>query len=244
MLAQSCVPEDYPLHVSDKRQTIATLVDHEQQTCETGGEQTFKLIGIAHYRGTHVSWKNEHGEQWSIERLLREELKAPVSSREATCGGSHRVFAMHYAAELRSRESQQLTGVWLEAAKRTKYYQSRAFKLQNADGSFSTAWFDKPENREDEERRLICSGHLLEYLAFSLPDDQLRDPRFERGVLYVVRLLERGRGTKLHRGGMGHALHGLAIYEQRVLGIEPGERSERLARKTNVEKQRNATSVN
>jgi hypothetical protein len=243
MLAQACVPEDYPLRVGDEPRTVAALVDHEQQTCEVGSEQTFKLIGISHYRGTQVSWENEHGEPWSIERLLREELKAPVSSREATCGGSHRVFAMNYAAELRSRETAELTGVWLEAAKRAKYYQNRAFKLQNADGSFSTAWFDKPENREDEERHLICSGHILEYLAFSLPEEQLRDPRFERGVLYVAQLLERSRGTRLHRGGMGHALHGLAIYEQRVLGTQPGDRISRLAQ-AKADRQATATSMN
>jgi hypothetical protein len=224
MLAQARVPESYLLRVGDECRTVADLVNHEQQTCETGSEQTFKLIGIAHYRGTQAKWTNERGEPWTVERLLQEELKAPISSREATCGGSHRVFAMNYAAELRSRESSQLTGVWLEAAKRTRYYQNRAFKLQNPDGSFSTAWFDKPEQRDDEERRLITSGHVVEWLAFSLSDEQLRDRRFERGVLYVAQLLERNRSAKLHRGGMGHALHGLAIYEQRVLGTEPGAR--------------------
>lgn len=228
-LAQACVPNSYLLRVGDEQRTVADLVNHEQQTCQAGSEQTFKLIGIAHYQGTQAKWNNARGELWSIERLLQEELKAPVSSREATCGGSHRVLAMNYTAEIRRRETPQLTGIWLEAAKRTKYYQDRAFKLQNADGSFSTAWFDKPEQRDDEERRLITSGHIVELLAFSLSDEQLHDPRFERGVMYVARLLERGRGTKLHRGGMGHALHGLSLYEQRILGTKPGERSERLA---------------
>ena len=228
MLAQSYVPEDYLLRVGGEQRSIADLVDHEQQTCDSGAEQTFKLIGIVHYRGTQETWQNDRGQGWSVERLLKEELAAPISSRQATCGGSHRLYAMHYAAEIRSREESQLTGAWLEAARRVRAYQRRTFALQNRDGSFSTAWFDKAENREDPERRLICSGHLVELLAFSLSDKELRDPRFERGVLYVTQLLEQSRGQKLHRGGMGHALHGLAIYEQRVLGTEPGERYARL----------------
>jgi hypothetical protein len=249
MLAQASVPESYLLRVGEEERTLATLIDHEMQTCERGAEQTFKLIGIAHYRGTQAQWKNEQGEPWSVERLLREELQAPVSSREATCGGSHRIFAMNYATEIRRRETPALTGVWLEAAKRNKYYQNRAFALQNPNGSFSTAWFDRSESRDDAERRLITSGHIVEWLAFSLSDDQLRDRRFERGVQYVTQLLEQSRGTKLHRGGMGHALHGLAIYEQRVLGTEPGERSNRLARKTNdreaiAARQENPTKMN
>jgi hypothetical protein len=230
MLAQARVPESYLLRVGNEQRTVADLVDHEMQTCEQGHEQTFKLIGIAHYRGTQVSWTNEQGEPWSVERLMREELKAPISSREATCGGSHRIFAINYAAEIRRRETPKLTGVWLEAAQRNKYYQNRAFALQNPDGSFSTAWFDKRESRDDAERRLITSGHIVEWLAFSLGDEQLHDRRFERGVQYVAQLLEQNRRTKLHRGGMGHALHGLAIYEQRVWGAQPGERSDRLAR--------------
>jgi hypothetical protein len=240
MLAQARVPETFPLRVGDESRTVADLVNHEQQTCEPGDEQTFRLIGIAHYRGTDAKWQSDRGEAWSVEHLLAEELKAPVSSRDATCGGSHRVFAMNYAAELRSRETSKLTGVWVEAAKRTRYYQNRAFKLQNADGSFSTAWFDKPEQRDDAERRLITSGHMVEWLAFSLSDEQLRDARFERGVLYVAQLLEEARGRKLHRGGMGHALHGLAIYERRVLGTEPGERNKRLVRTA----QSTPTSIN
>jgi hypothetical protein len=242
MLAQAHVPGSYLLRVGDERRTVGDLIDHEQQTCERGSEQTFKLIGIAHYRGTQAKWQNDRGDAWSVERLLQEELKAPISSREATCGGSHRVFAINYAAELRSRETSQLTGVWQEAAGRTKVYQRRAFALQNPDGSFSTAWFDKPEQRDDEERRLITSGHILEYLAFSLNDEQLRDPRFEHGVQYVAQLLERSRGARLHRGGMGHALHALAIYEQRVLGTEPGERSERLAQNMEVRQPENVAS--
>jgi hypothetical protein len=249
MLAQARVPESYLLRVGNEQRTVADLVDHEMRSCEQGNEQTFKLIGIAHYRGTQVDWKNKQGESWSVERLLREELKAPISSREATCGGSHRIFAMNYATEIKRRETTQLTGVWLETAQRNTYYQNRAFQLQNADGSFSTAWFDKPESRDDVERRLITSGHIVEWLAFSLSDEQLHDQRFERGVQYLAQLLEQNRGTKLHRGGMGHALHGLAIYEQRILGTQPGERSSRLARKaddreTTAEKQANPTSRN
>lgn len=249
MLAQARVPESYLLRVGNEQLTVAQLVDHEMQTCKQGNEQTFKLIGIAHYRGTQASWKNAQGESWSIERLLQEELKAPISSREATCGGSHRIFAMNYAAEIRLRETAQLTGVWLEAAQRNTYYQKRAFALQNADGSFSTAWFDKPESRDDTERRLITSGHIVEWLAFSLSDEQLHDRRFERGVQYVTQLLEQNRGTKLHRGGMGHALHGLAIYEQRLLGTQPGERSDHLLgkaddREATNERQTNPTSMN
>ncbi len=229
MLAQSRVPANYLLQVSEQELTIADLVEHEKQTCTTGNEQTFKLIGIGHYEGTQARWQNKSHERWSVERLLQEELQQPISGRQATCGGLHRLFAFHYATELRMRETSSLSGPWQEAVQRTNYYQRRAFQLQNPDGSFSTAWLDKSEQRPDLERQLITSGHVLEWLAFSLPEDELRDPRFEKAVMYIVQLLNDNLHQRLHRGGMGHALHALAIYEQRMVCTEPGERSERLA---------------
>lgn len=229
MLAQSRVNKNYTLRVGDKSLAVADLVEYEKRTCRSDMELTFKLIGLSYYESTEAEWKNARGETWSIPQLLQEELEQPVSRREATCGGTHRLFAINYAVERRQLEGLPVSGVWLVAQKRTQAYQRRAFQLQNPDGSFSTNWFDGPEHRNDITRRLTTSGHILEYLAYSLPDEQLSDPRFERGVAYVAGLLEGKQQSEWHRGALGHSLHALSIYEQRVLGVEPGERSERLA---------------
>jgi hypothetical protein len=229
MLAQSRVNQNYILRVGDKSLAVADLVDYEKRTCRSGMELTFKLIGLAYYESATAEWKNARGEPWSIGQLLQEELEQPISRREATCGGTHRLFAINYAVERRQLEGLPISGVWLVAKKRTEAYQRRAFQLQNPDGSFSTNWFDGPEHRNDVTRRLTTSGHILEYLAYSLPEQQLRDPRLERAVAYVASLLEGKQQSQWHRGALGHALHALSIYEQRILGVEPGERSERLA---------------
>ena len=122
-----------------------------------------------------------------------------------------------------------MTGAWKIAEQRLASYQRRAFQLQNRDGSFSTSWFDGPEQEGDTTRRLLTTGHVLELLAETLPEESLDDPQFQRAVAYVVGLLEGREEVKWHRGAMGHALHALAIYEERILGVKPGERTQRLA---------------
>lgn len=228
MLAQSQVKPDYGLRAGGKELTVADLVDYEKRTCRSGSELTFKLVGLAHYCGSDETWRNSSGQDWSVQRLLEEELGAPINRTQCPCGGTHRLFALSYAVDRRRHENKPVDGPWLVAERREKAYQDRAFRLQNTDGSFSTLWLDAAQNQNDKTRKLTTSGHILEWLAFSLPDDQLSDARFERAVSFVATLLERNQQMQWHRGALGHALHALAIYEQRVAGTRPGDRRERL----------------
>lgn len=230
MLAQSRVNRNYLLRVGGQEETVEQLIEYEKRTCRRGQELTFKLTALSHYEGTEAKWKNARGESWSVTNLLEEELAAPVGRYEATCGGLHRLFAINYAVDRRLREGLPIDGPYRAAQQKTQQYQQRAFRLQNRDGSFSTAWLDNAENRGDDTRRLTTSGHVLEWLVFSLPEEQLDDPRLLRGVQYIAQLLKGRSQEDWHPGAMGHALHALSIYEQRTLGVEPGQRSLRLAK--------------
>jgi hypothetical protein len=223
MLAQSRVQGDFGIRVGNRQLTVADLVMHEKISCRAGTELTFKLIGIAHYSGTEDTWKNSRGEQWSVRRVLEEELRQPISSR-STCGGTHRLFALSYAVHCRRKEGRPIDGPWEPAARRAEEYQARAFRLQNDDGSFSTAWFDREESNVSKTRRLTTSGHVAEWLAFSLPEERLHDVRFEKSLNYLTSLLETSQARSSDWGAMTHALHALAIYEQRTLGVSPGQR--------------------
>jgi hypothetical protein len=223
MLAQSRVLPDYGIRVDNQPLTIADLVRYEKNTCRTGTELTFKLIGIAHFSGSEDQWKNSGNEQWSVRKLLEEELRQPISSR-STCGGTHRLFALSYAVHCRRNEGLPIDGPWERAARRVEEYQARAFRLQNGDGSFSTGWFDRKQSDVSKTRRLTTSGHIAEWLAFSLPDEKLHDDRFERALSYLASLLETSQRSSSNWGALTHALHALAIYEQRALGVSPGQR--------------------
>ena len=174
ILAQSHLPIDYPMLVHGKSFTIADLVEHEKADCQPGEELTFKLIGLMHYLDSDATWTSRYGEQWSIPRLITEELKQPI--RGAACGGTHRLMGFSYAINKRIQRGKPMTGEFARAQKFINDYHRYTFSLQNPDGSFSTQWFIRREANPDVDRRLKTTGHIAEWLAFSLPDEELRDP--------------------------------------------------------------------
>jgi hypothetical protein len=226
ILAQSRVKIDYPLLVDGRQLSVADLVEYEKSTCVGGTELTFKLIGLSHYLDSDSSWQTPDGQAWDIARLVREELAQPVIG--ACCGGTHRLTGFSYAVRGRQREGKPIDGQWGRAQQYLEDYHRYVFRLQNADGSFSTAWFERPANSGDLNRRLNTSGHVLEWLAHSLPDEQLTDPQMIRAVEYLTNLLWENRHRNWDIGARGHALHALALYDERMFGGQPGRRTEQL----------------
>jgi hypothetical protein len=214
ILAQSHVKSDYPLMVSGKNFTLADLIEHEKETCVAGEELTFKLISLMHYLDSDAEWTTRDGQQWSIQRLVREELKQPI--RGAACGGTHRLMGFSYAVNKRMQRGKPMVGEFRRAQTFVQDYHRYTFSMQNPDGSFSTEWFTRRGDSQDIDRRLKTSGHILEWIAFSLSDDELRDPRMVKVVDYLSSLLLKNSKHTWEIGPLGHGLHALAIYHNRV----------------------------
>ena len=96
------------------------------------------------------------------------------------------------------------------------YHRYTLTKLQNADGSFSTEWFKAPGARPDLARRIQTSGHILEWLSYSLPVEMLLEDRVVRAAEYLTDIMHDKKGSDWEVGPLGHALHSLAIYDSRV----------------------------
>lgn len=220
ILAQSHVKRDYPLKVEGKDFTLADLIEHEKITCEAGTELTFKLIALMHYLDSDEEWTTQDGQKWSIQRLVREELKAPI--RGAACGGTHRLMGFSYAVNKRMQRGKPIVGEFRRAQIFIQDYHRYTFSLQNPDGSFSTEWFVRRGNNPDIDRRLKTSGHILEWISFSLSNDELRDPRMIKAVDYVASILVNNDKHTWEIGPLGHGLHALALYDERVFKDAPG----------------------
>lgn len=216
ILAQSGVPASAPITVDGRSFRVQDLVEYEKQDCRSGTELTFKLIGLAHYLESNAAWTNSLGERWDMQRLIREELKEPVN--EGACGGSHRLMAWTFAVRQIERSGLPPSGEWHNAARMLDVYQDHTWKLQNGDGSFSTEFFVGPGADPDLTRRLYSTGHILEWLVCTVPVEELTDPRITRAVDYLVDLMLSAPGYELDVGPRGHALHALAVYEQRTWG--------------------------
>ena len=214
MLAQSRVNIDYGIKVGGRDFKVRDLVESEKLACRSGSELTFQLIGLVHYLPSDAVWKNRYGQTWNIERLIEEEIAQPI--RGATCGGSHRLFGLAYAVRKRTQQNQPIDGEFRRAQIYMNSYHKYAYKLQNNDGSFSTDYFRGRGSDASLDQRLRTTGHVLEWLAFSVSEDELADPRLMKAADYLTGLLLDGQNRRWEIGPQGHALHGLMIYRDRA----------------------------
>jgi hypothetical protein len=121
-----------------------------------------------------------------------------------------------YAVNKRIQRGKPIVGEFRRAQIFIQDYHRYTFGLQNPDGSFSTAWFERKGSDPSIDRRLKTSGHILEWISFSLSDQELRDPRMVKAADYVASLLLTNDRHTWEIGPLGHGLHALAIYHDRV----------------------------
>jgi hypothetical protein len=236
ILAQSKVAPEYPLQVGRKRYSVNDLIDYEMKTCKSKTELTFKLLSLSHYLPSDAQWQNEQGEAWSIEKLVEEELAQPIVG--AACGGTHRLMGLSYALNQRRAEGFPIEGHFARAQVFLNDFIDYAWTLQNPDGSFSTDWFEGRANQSDMQRKLQTTGHILEWLVFVLPEDQLQSPRVVRAVEFLLYCLVDQRQVDWKIGPRGHALHALSLYEERLFGAVPGQLRRQLTASGAKSKQR------
>jgi hypothetical protein len=214
MLAQCRVSDDYPIRVGQREFTIKDLIEAEKKTCYPKSELTFKLIALQYYLDLNEKWVNDQGLDWDIPRLIREELAQPI--RGAACGGTHRLSSLSLTVKTRVRRGEPLDGEYRRAAEFVKKYHQYAFRLQNRDGSLSTAWFRGRGDDSDINRRIKTTGHILEWLCYSLSDEELRSPQTVAAVSYLANLMYSKYDNEWEVGPMCHATHALLIYDERV----------------------------
>lgn len=184
MLAFSRVPPEYPTRVGETIRTVADLIEHEKLSCRSGAEQSWRLIALSHY--VHEpSWKNDLGEEWSLERLIGSELDRSVAG--SNFGGMNRLLAMGYALHAHRERGRAAEGEFARAQRYCDEGQEFLLRGQNTDGSWGS-----PQSR-DYASGLSSTALVLRWLAISLPDDRIEDARVVQAVQYVDNLLSSQR---------------------------------------------------
>ena len=227
MLAQSDVNREYPLRVEKQDYTVADLIQMEMETCYPRSELTFKLIALMHYLDSDATWMNDQGMEWSIPRLISEELRQPV--RGAACGGTHRLSGLTLAYKTRENRGEPVEGEYLRAKKFVRKYQQYAYRLQNGDGSFSTEWFRGPGNEESLDRKLKTTGHLLEWLLYAADEKELNYWRTAKATNYLANIMINNRNKDWEAGPLGHAIHALLLYDRMIFEPHDPPNSQPLA---------------
>jgi hypothetical protein len=219
ILAQCRVSAQSPIVLQSGTFTVADLIEEEKLACKEKSELTFSLIALSHYLPTDATWKARDGHEWSLSKLVEEEIVQPI--RGAACGGTHRLYGLSYGCQRRLKQNGRLDGVYLRADKYVRDYQEFTLtKLQNRDGSFSTEWFKYPADRRDDvDRKIQTTGHILEWLVASLEQNRLYDPQVVQATEFLAAALAREPSRSWRIGPLGHALHALNIYQERAWGV-------------------------
>jgi hypothetical protein len=183
-----------------------------------GQELEWALVIIGTHYGTDAEWTNAFGEKVRFEDLVRAELEKDVD--KASCGGTHLLFGLTWVYHLHMKHGGEPTGVWKDVADRIAAYKKKAREIQNGDGTFSTDFFSSRAGIPDANRRINTTGHILEWLALAMTDEELKEPWVQSAANALAMLILDNERTALEGGGMYHAVHGLLLYTNRVYGSD------------------------
>ena len=173
VLALSRVPIAYPTRVGSKIGSVADLVEFEKRNCRAGIDQPFRLIGLAYYAAAKDSWKNDRGEPWNLERMVREELDRPDA--ESSVAGVNRLLGLGYAVARLSKTKGTL-GDLGRAKKYLDDYRQFALGLQNSDGSWHPLFFAAVGASRNWEGTLVATATSSNGWRFPLRRSSWRAP--------------------------------------------------------------------
>jgi len=222
-MGQWNMPIDRKFIVNGKEYRFADFVNHSKMRAKTTAknppqELSWAIIVIAQYVGVDAEWTNEDGERLTLRDCVHYEIHQPIET--AACGGTHRLFGLRWVHNLHLQRGGKTEGVWKELDDQQRKYQELARKWQNPDGSFSTDFFVSQANISDMQRRMNTSGHILEWLALSLSDEQIHEPWVEDAANAVAMMFLDIQGQPMEGGTLYHAAHGLLMYYARRYGTE------------------------
>ena len=110
-----------------------------------------------------------------------------------------------------------MTETWLAARQYLNEAIALARQNQNPDGTYSSSYLHRTGWTRDLGESIGTTGHGVEFLSMAAADETLRQPWVERSVRRLCDMLELCEGIDLECGVLYHALHGLALYEKRLV---------------------------
>jgi hypothetical protein len=179
-------------------------------------EFTWTLMALTAFRPTSYEWTASDGQKWSIEKLLEIELEYDID--ESPCGGTHRMYALAIARNRHLAGGGKLEGIWKRVDDKIRQEVERAKAAQNADGSLSAHYFQRPGTAPDITEWMASSGHTFEFLAEALDKKQLEEPWMKRAAGKLCAQFKKTQPIDVECAKLFHAAHGLVLYREKVYG--------------------------
>jgi hypothetical protein len=215
-MGQWNMPPDRRMIVGGKEFTYMDFVRYSQARAmmTPNQELSWTITIVAQYIGTDVSWTNLRNKPLHYEDIVRYELEQPVET--AACGGTHRLFGLAWAYHLHLQKGGKTEGVWRGVPEKTARYRDVARQFQSSDGSLSTNFFRSRGNAPDKNLRINTTGHIVEWMALALSDEDLRQQWVQDAVMRLSLDILEMQDKPIDSGSMYHAVHGLQIYYARM----------------------------
>ncbi len=225
LLAMSNIMPNYELKISGSPYTIGHLVASEKAAVSKGVNMSQTLVGLSFYTEPSESWKNEMGENWSIEKMVTEELNRSID--QGSSDVTDWLLGLTAAVRLFEDEGKALRGPMALAKKQLGTYHEFVLSVQNENSLWHPKFFLYKGTSSDVYDTLYSSGHILRWLLVSLSDEQLNDPRIVKAVTNLTSMINRipsnvsaGSLTDRQIESLAVSLHALSIYNQRVYAEE------------------------
>jgi hypothetical protein len=223
-MVQWGLPPSRKFVVEGKNYTFGDFLKHTKMRASLKDKQelSWAVMIIGEHFGTDHAWANERGEHIRMEDVLRYELDQDMDT--AACGGTHRLFGLTWVLHRHKERGKKIEGVWHDVVATLEKHKNQARKERNSDGSFSTDYFKSHGTKGDASLKISTTGHILEWLAFYLPDDELKKGWVEDAASALATLILSMREEAVEGGALYHATHGLQIYHDRVYGDPKAKR--------------------
>ncbi|MDR1958215.1 MAG: hypothetical protein LBQ54_04105 [Planctomycetaceae bacterium] len=221
MLGLSEIAPDYEMKVNNREYTIIDLIKSEQYQCSRRMDLSMVLVGLAGYLTPKEEWTNRLNETWNIQRIVTEELARRPDQNNAAV--TNQLLGFAAAVRCYERNHIPLDKALMEASDSLEEYQKFAFSIQNPSGLWHPLFFSYKGDDPNADATLYASAHIVRFLVYSLPEDQLSDARMSRAVTALASRAAKiqanvplGNMSDLQVGGLTTALHALKIYDERL----------------------------
>jgi hypothetical protein len=217
-MAQWGMPPSHKFKIHGRDYTFADFHRHSKMraSVKENQELSWAILIIGEYYGTDISWTNAKNEMLAFEDIVRYELGQPIDT--AACGGTHRLFGLTWVYHRHLQKGGKTAGVWQEVAAKIDDYKKKAFEYKNRDGSFSTNYVSSPGQAKETGMRIGSTGHVLEWLALAMNDQELKSRWMQDAADALVKMILDNRADPIEGGALYHAAHGLHIYYNRLFG--------------------------
>jgi beta-lactamase regulating signal transducer with metallopeptidase domain len=181
-LAACRLPLDTQFGTPDGPITIQDMIDHAKMVVNDREAVSWTILALCRYLPPDTKWTNAKGEEWSIERLVDIEVGKQVGGPTSPNGGTDLLYALAVARNEYLKTGKPLEAVWLKADEKIRTYIDVAKSQQNPDGTLSSDFFRSSKRKDDFDKRLASSGHLLQFLMHAVSDEQLKEDWIRRAV--------------------------------------------------------------